>query len=137
MKEKIGRVIVKCLYVVLLDISVYGLYCLCATLSNDVPIFAALGYLMLFNGPVLRGVLSYIITKRVWLPNLILLCEILIIPTVLTGGAVLTSSEHMLFIAFIFSISVAASLITAAIVRSRNSQKNTADVPLYKDNTQQ
>ena len=126
MKKKNGMAIIKNIYIVLIDIAFVLFFLVCSALSNDVPIFAAFGYLVLFNYPILRGILSYIITRQVWLPNLILLGEIFIIPTILTGEFVLTSLEDMFLMMFIFNIPVGASLITSAISKSKSKGDNSS-----------
>ena len=137
MKAKVKKLLFTCLKVLLIDIGFVTVFLITAILSGEYSQFAAIAYIELFLYPILRGVLSYVFVKQVWLPNLIFLFEVFIVPSIWTGHAVFTSFESLLWGVLIFSIPVAASLITAAIVRSGNSQKNTADVPLYKDDTQQ
>lgn len=117
MRGKIKQFIIRYLWILLMDICFLVLHAVCAKLSNQISLFAALGYLNLFIYPVVRGVVSRILTKCIILPNLLFFVEYLVLPMIKQGELPdINYLKRPLFLAVFFIIPAIASLITAGTI---------------------
>ena len=127
MRGKTKQFIIRYLRILLMDIGFLVFWKVCAKLSNQISFFAALGYLTIFIYPVVRGVISRILTKCIVLPNLWFFVEYLALSMIIQGELPdFNYLKRPLFLAVFFIIPVIASLITAgttSFVRSINNTK--------------